>query len=82
MKKTLLITLAIITVLSLVIGIVSFSLNESKDFFKLFFSKEVGDYINIENYPIYDWVLNITNNATEIIENIFYNIEYIMDNMF
>lgn len=82
MKKKFLIALALITLLALVIGIVSFSLNESRDFFKLFFSKEVGDYLNIDRYPIYDFISDTKNNIYEIIDTLFYNIEYIFENMF
>ncbi len=82
MKKTFLIVLASITLLALVIGIVSFSLNESADFGKLFFAKEVGNYENIKNFPAYSWLLNGKDYTLEIFDNIFYNINYIFENMF
>ena len=79
--KKLLAIIAIISVLALLIGAISFYLNEFSDF-KDLLAKGLGSFKNIGDYPIYDWVKNTTDNVITFVGDIFYNVNYIIKNMF
>lgn len=80
--KKLISIIAIITLLGLVVGIISFSFNELSSAKKLLAESSYGDYEDIEYYPIYEWIKNTGDQIYENIDNLIYNIDYIINNMF
>lgn len=80
--KKLISIIAIITLLGLVVGIISFSFNELGTAKKLLAESSYGDYEDIEYYPIYEWIKNTGDQIYENIDNLIYNIDYIINNMF
>lgn len=80
--KKLISIIAIITLLGLVVGIISFSFNELGSAKKLLAESSYGDYEDIEYYPIYDWIKNTGEQIYENVDNLIYNIDYIINNMF
>ena len=74
--------IAIITLLGLVVGIISFSFNELGTAKKLLAESSYGDYEDIEYYPIYEWIKNTGDQIYENVDNLIYNIDYIINNMF
>ncbi len=80
--KKLISIIAIITLLGLVVGIISFSFNELSSAKKLLAESSYGDYEDIEYYPIYDWIKYTGDQIYENVDNLIYNIDYIINNMF
>ena len=80
--KKLISIIAIITLLGLVVGIISFSFNELGTAKKLLAESSYGDYEDIEYYPIYEWIKNTGDQIYENVDNLIYNIDYIINNMF
>ena len=80
--KKLITVIAIITLLGLVVGIISFSFNELSSAKKLLAESSYGDYEDIEYYPIYEWIKNTGDQIYENVDNLIYNIDYIINNMF
>ena len=80
--KKLISIIAIITLLGLVVGIISFSFNELSSAKKLLAEYSYGDYEDIEYYPIYEWIKNTGDQIYENVDNLIYNIDYIINNMF
>lgn len=80
--KKLISIIAIITLLGLVVGIISLSFNELGSAKKLLAESFYGDYEDIEYYPIYDWIKNTGEQIYENVDNLIYNIDYIINNMF
>ncbi|MFR1324195.1 MAG: hypothetical protein ACLSBL_03775 [Ezakiella massiliensis] len=80
--KKLISIIAIITLLGLVVGIISFSFNELGAAKKLLAESSCGDYEDIEYYPIYDWIKYTGDQIYENVDNLIYNIDYIINNMF
>lgn len=80
--KKLISIIAIITLLGLVVGIISFSFNELSSAKKLLAESSYGDYEDIEYYPIYEWIKNTGDQIYENVDNLIYNIDYIINNMF
>ena len=74
--------IAIVTLLALIVGIISFSFNELGASRKLMAESSYGDYEDIEYYPIYDWIKYTGDQIYEKVDNIIYNIDYIINNMF
>lgn len=80
--KKLISIIAIITLLGLVVGIISLSFNELGAAKKLLAESSYGDYEDIEYYPIYDWIKYTGDQIYENVDNLIYNIDYIINNMF
>lgn len=80
--KKLISIIAIITLLGLVVGIISFSFNELGSAKKLLAESSYGNYEDIEYYPIYDWIKYTGDQIYENVDNLIYNIDYIINNMF
>lgn len=80
--KKLISIIAIITLLGLVVGIISLSFNELGTAKKLLAESSYGDYEDIEYYPIYEWIKNTGDQIYENVDNLIYNIDYIINNMF
>lgn len=80
--KKLISIIAIITLLGLIVGIISFSFNELSSAKKLLAESSYGDYEDIEYYPIYEWIKNTGDQIYENVDNLIYNIDYIINNMF
>jgi len=80
--KKLISIIAIITLLGLVVGIISLSFNELGSAKKLLAESSYGDYEDIEYYPIYDWIKYTGDQIYENVDNLIYNIDYIINNMF
>lgn len=80
--KKLISIIAIITLLGLVVGIISLSFNELGSAKKLLAESSYGDYEDIEYYPIYEWIKNTGDQIYENVDNLIYNIDYIINNMF
>lgn len=74
--------MAIVTLLALIVGIISFSFNELSSAKKLLAESSYGDCEDIEYYPIYEWIKNTGEQIYENVDNLIYNIDYIINNMF
>lgn len=81
MKKFLLIV-AIITVIALTMGVVSFIFSDANELIDVLNRPQKGNNEDIGYYPIFNFIGESADLLETRIENFFYNMEYILERLF